>query len=94
MKKNVGGYDRIARFVVGPILLVGGAAAFAGALTLATGAVGAILAAVALVAGAVLIATAITQKCPLNRALGVDTYRGPAATDDSIDDERGAGRPS
>ncbi|ELZ29826.1 hypothetical protein C474_12356 [Halogeometricum pallidum JCM 14848] len=59
MQKNVGGYDRIARLVVGPLLAV----------------------------------TGITQKCPLNRALGIDTYRGETETDVETPG-RDAGRPS
>lgn len=30
MKKNVGGFDRIARLVIGPVLLVAGIAGYAG----------------------------------------------------------------
>ncbi|WP_101294296.1 YgaP family membrane protein [Halegenticoccus soli] len=92
MQKNVGGYDRIARFVVGPILLIVGLAAIGGFVTIAAGTLGAVLVAAALVVGAVLTVTAVTQKCPLNRALGIDTYRGPSATE--ADEEMKAGRPS
>jgi hypothetical protein len=75
MDKNVGGYDRLARFVVGPILLVVGLAAAGGLLSLAAGTAGLALAAVAILVGAILTVTAITQKCPLNSLLGLDTYR-------------------
>ena len=80
MEKNVGGYDRIARFVVGPILVLVGLAALGGLLTLAAGTLGLVLAAVALLVGLVLATTAVTQKCPLNRALGLNTYRGRGET--------------
>ena len=93
MEKNVGGYDRIARFVVGPILVVVGLASFGGLLTLAAGTLGLVLAAVALIVGLVLVTTAVTQKCPLNSVLGLNTYRGdtePATTDAETDS--GAGR--
>ena len=76
MKKNVGGYDRMARFVLGPVLLVVGLGGLGGVLTLGTGTVGIGLAVAALLVGAVLTVTATVQRCPLNRALGIDTYRG------------------
>ncbi|MFC6940423.1 DUF2892 domain-containing protein [Salinirubellus sp. GCM10025818] len=88
MEKNVGGYDRIARFVVGPILVVVGFAAFGGLLTLAAGTVGLALAAVALLVGIVFVTTATIQKCPLNAALGLNTYREREETE-SIDPETG-----
>jgi hypothetical protein len=78
MEKNVGGYDRTARFVVGPILVLVGLASLGGLFTLAAGTLGLVLAAVALLVGLVLATTAVTQKCPLNRALGLNTYRGEA----------------
>jgi len=76
MEKNVGGYDRIARFVVGPALIIVGAAAMLGLFTIAAGTLGLAIAAVALLVGLVLTVTATTQKCPLNNALGVNSYRG------------------
>ena len=78
MEKNVGGFDRTARFVVGPILIVVGLAAFGGLFTLAAGTLGLVLATVALLVGLVLATTAVTRKCPLNRALGLNTYRKEA----------------
>ena len=81
MEKNVGGYDRTARFVVGPILLLVGLASFGGLLTLAAGTLGLVLAAVALLVGLVLTTTAVTQTCPLNSVLGVNTYRGEPETE-------------
>ena len=91
MEKNVGGYDRIARFVVGPILVLVGIAAFGGLLTLAAGTLGLVLGAVALLVGLVLTTTAATQKCPLNSVLGMNTYRGGTETE-SGDAE--SGRPA
>jgi hypothetical protein len=86
MQKNVGGYDRLLRFVVGPILVVVGGAAFGGVLTLATGTVGLVLAGVALLVGAILTVTAVTQKCPLNSVLGLNTY-GNSAPERSVPDD-------
>lgn len=74
MKKNVGGYDRIARFVVGPLLIAVGGAAFGGLLTLASGTLGLVLAAAAVLIGGILTVTATTRKCPLNSAIGMNTY--------------------
>lgn len=76
MEKNVGGYDRIARFVVGPILIVVGAAALLGLFTIAAGTLGLAIAVVAVLVGLVLSVTATTQKCPLNSVVGLNTYRG------------------
>lgn len=86
MQKNVGGYDRIARLVVGPALIVVGAAAAVGILTLAAGTLGVALAALALLVGAVLLVTGLTRKCPLNSVLGMNTYRSPEAAESPADD--------
>ncbi|WP_225333461.1 YgaP family membrane protein [Halomicrobium urmianum] len=75
MEKNVGGYDRIARLVVGPILLLVAVAVLAGVVTV-TGLLGAALIVGALLVGLVLLVTGFTQRCPLNDVLGIDTYRG------------------
>lgn len=80
MEKNVGGYDRIARAIFGPVLIVVGAAALAGFVTIATGTLGFVLAGAALLVGAVLATTAVTQKCPLNNLFGIDTYKGEMQT--------------
>jgi hypothetical protein len=92
MKRNVGGYDRIARLVVGPVLFVVGAATLAGVVTPAAGTLGLALGALAVVVGAVLAATAITRTCPLNSVLGVDTYgtaSGPGSAADDADTRTG-----
>jgi hypothetical protein len=68
MNKNVGGIDRTARLVVGPLLLLVGIAAFVGVFPLGT--VGGV---VALVVGAVLTVTGAVQRCPLHTLLGIDT---------------------
>ena len=75
MDKNVGGYDRIARLVLGPILAIVGTVALFGFVTLAAGTLGVALAAIALLVGLVFVVTGLTQKCPLNSVLGLDTYR-------------------
>jgi hypothetical protein len=89
MKKNVGGYDRIARFVVGALLVAGGAASFAGLFTLASGTLGVVITALLVLVGAVLLATAATRTCPVNATLGIDTARG-ASTPESEPVERGS----
>lgn len=76
MEKNVGGFDRIARLVVGPLLVLAGIAGYVGVLVLAFGPVPQALASVLVfLVGVILAVTGITQKCPLNRILGFDTYR-------------------
>lgn len=70
MERNVGGYDRLARLVVGPVLLVVGVAAIAQILP-----IGLPLAGLALVVGAVLFVTAVVRQCPLNTLLGINTCK-------------------
>jgi hypothetical protein len=94
MQKNVGGYDRIARLVVGPLLVVVGAAAIAGLFSVASGTLGLVLAALAIVVGGVFVATGITQKCPINNALGVNTYRAKPEAEEPETADQTAGRPS
>lgn len=65
MKLNVGGYDRIGRFVLGVVLLlVGMAAPISGALQVAVF----VIAAIALV-------TAVVQYCPVNQLFGINTCK-------------------
>jgi hypothetical protein len=89
MEKNVGGYDRIARFVLGPALIVVGAAALLGLFTIAAGTLGLAIAVIAVLVGLVLSVTAVTQKCPLNNVLGMNTYRGEETTDSTTEGDVG-----
>ncbi|MFC6951735.1 DUF2892 domain-containing protein [Halorubellus litoreus] len=82
MQKNVGGYDRIARFVLGPILVIVGLAHVLEVFAIASGTLGLGIAVAAILVGAVFLVTAATQKCPLNSVLGFDTYK-PKTTDDT-----------
>ncbi|MFC6787277.1 DUF2892 domain-containing protein [Halobaculum halobium] len=76
MNKNVGGIDRIARLILGPILVLAGIAGYAGLLALAVGPLPQALTAILVfLIGAILLVTGLVQKCPLNRLLGLDTYR-------------------
>ena len=62
MKRNVGGIDRVLRFVLGITLLVVGyrnRERTAGTL--------------AFIAGSDICATAIIQRCPVNALVGLDT---------------------
>lgn len=68
MQKNVGGIDRLGRFVVGIVLAIAGIAALTGYWP-----VGSTIGGVALALSAVAVVTATTQKCPTNEALGIDT---------------------
>jgi hypothetical protein len=86
MERNVGGYDRTARLVVGPILIVVGVASLAGVLGLAAGTAGLALGVGALLVGAILTATGLIRTCPLNGLVGLNTYRG--GTGRSSADER------
>jgi hypothetical protein len=83
MEKNVGGYDRIARLVVGPVLVLVGVAGAAGFLSLAVFGISTLVVGVlALLVGAILTVTGVTQKCPLNSVLGFDTYRPSASREE------------
>lgn len=61
MKRNVGGADRRARLVLGPVLV--------GAGIRKGGALGAVVAG----AGAVLLVTGAVGYCPAHSVLGIDT---------------------
>jgi hypothetical protein len=75
MKKNVGGMDRIARLVVGPLLIMTGVAGYVGLLTLAVGPLPQALTSVLVfLVGIILLVTGLVQKCSLNRVLGFNTY--------------------
>jgi hypothetical protein len=68
MEQNVGGYDRIVRLVVGPLLLLVGLGILAEMLPLSFP-----LGILALLVGVVFIVTGMTKMCVLNSLLGVDT---------------------
>lgn len=70
MDKNVGSLDRLARLVLGGLLILAGLAGYLGTLEL-----GLTIAGLALVIGAVLLATGATQRCPLWAVLRVNTRR-------------------
>jgi uncharacterized membrane protein HdeD (DUF308 family) len=72
MERNVGGLDRTVRLVVGPLALLAGLGVFADLLP-ANPLVGGAL----LVVGVVLTVTGVTQRCLLNRLLGIDTCPRP-----------------
>ena len=75
MNKNVGGTDRVARLVLGVVLIVAGIAGYAGLLPLAVGPLPqALTAVVVFVLGAVLLATGLARRCLLNRLVGLDTH--------------------
>lgn len=74
MDRNVGGFDRTARLVTGPLLLFIGILSFVGPVELGQwGSLGVIAAGTLLVAGAILTGTGVTQKCPANEIAGLDT---------------------
>jgi hypothetical protein len=70
MEKNVGGFDRTARLIGGPILLLVGLAWLVGMFALDLW-----LGAVVLLVGAILTVTGVTRKCPANSILGMNTFR-------------------
>ena len=75
MKKNVGGLDRTARLILGPIFVVVGVAVAAGFLDIGlVGTLGLAVTAVILVADAIFVITGTTQKCPANKVAGINTH--------------------
>lgn len=68
MERNVGGLDRTARLVVGALLAIAGIAVLLGYLEAGTA-----IGAGAVVVAAILLATGVTQTCPINSAAGIDT---------------------
>lgn len=68
MEKNVGGYDRIGRIVIGLLIALAGLAALA-----ELWAVSIWVGVLALAIGAILLVTGATQQCPINEAAGIDT---------------------
>ena len=88
MEKNVGGYDRIARLVLGPILVIAALGIYFEMFAVA-GLLGAALIVGGLLVGSVFVVTGATQVCPLNRALGLDTYRGDTTEETTPESEIG-----
>jgi len=76
VEKNVGGTDRTARLILGPVLLVVALAALTGFVALDLW----LLVVVALV-GAILTVTGAVQTCPANSLFGLDTYRPTERTE-------------
>ncbi|WP_302080102.1 YgaP family membrane protein [Salinibaculum rarum] len=70
MEQNVGGLDRTARLVVGPILAIVGIATLLEVLDLGT-----VFGAAALLFGVVFLVTGLTRVCFLHRLLGINTCR-------------------
>ncbi len=68
MERNVGGYDKLARLVVGPVLILVGIAVVAELLEF-----GLVVGAAALLVGVVFTVTGSVQKCPLNSLFGINT---------------------
>ncbi len=96
MQKNVGGYDRLARSLLGLALVILAVAAW-GEYVVLTGFVGAAVIWGALVVGLALLVAAVTQKSLLNEAFGFDTYGDPTSVDaetDADDVESRRGRPT
>ncbi|MFC4248948.1 DUF2892 domain-containing protein [Natribaculum luteum] len=72
MEPNVGGFDRTVRIALGLAFLSIALAAVASGSTLGESTRTVLVAGTSLVA-AVLLASAILQRCPVNRLLGIDT---------------------
>lgn len=70
MEQNVGGLDRTARLVAGPLLLLVGIAVLAEMLEFGT-----VVGVAAVVVGAVFLGTGLTQRCLLHRIFGINTCK-------------------
>jgi hypothetical protein len=76
MKKNVGGWDRTVRLVVGVVLLGVAVAGFADLITYEVGPITTMIgSAILVILGVILVVTGALQQCVLNQLLGIDTYR-------------------
>ncbi|PSQ16492.1 DUF2892 domain-containing protein [Halobacteriales archaeon QS_8_69_26] len=77
MQKNVGGPDRVARLVLGPVLVALGAASYLGYVFPVDDAAGRTVAGVVVLSGLVFLATGAIQRCAFNRLTGTNTYEEP-----------------
>jgi uncharacterized membrane protein HdeD (DUF308 family) len=68
MERNVGGMDRTARLVLGPLLAVVGLAVVFDVVSTNVYLGGALV-----VVGAIFLVTGAVQQCPINSLLGVNT---------------------
>lgn len=94
MKQNVGGYDRIARLVLGVVLVAAGAVGYAGVLDLAVLGIPALAVEVAAVlVGLALLVTGWLRSDPVTAALGIDTASGDVTTGEGGEETPGAERP-
>ncbi|WP_181686264.1 YgaP family membrane protein [Halorhabdus salina] len=76
MEKNVGGWDRTVRLVIGVVLLGVAMAGFAELLTYEIGPITTMIgSAILAILGVLLVVTGALQQCVLNQVLGIDTYR-------------------
>ena len=69
MERNVGGFDRTARLVAGPLLALVGVAALLGTIPGGT-----VVGVALLVVGLVFVGTGLTQRCLIHRVFGFDTF--------------------
>jgi hypothetical protein len=82
MEKNVGGIDRTARLLLGPILLIVAIAGFTGVISLSAAPQWG-----ALVVGMLMTVTGTTQFCPLFKILGVSTASGGSSSSSEFESE-------
>lgn len=68
MERNVGGLDRTARLVLGPLLAIAGLAIVLGYVV-----TNVYIGAALVLVGVVFLVTGAVQQCPINKLLGVDT---------------------
>jgi hypothetical protein len=68
MERNVGGLDRTARLVLGPLLAIAGLAIVLGYLV-----TNVYLGAALVLVGVIFLVTGAIQQCPINQLLGVNT---------------------
>lgn len=77
MEKNVGGLDKKARVVLGPVLVAIGVAVAAGYPDVGlAGTTELAVTVLGLVAGAIFVVTGATETCPANKIAGIDTHDG------------------
>lgn len=93
MIQNVGGYDRLARLVLGVLLVAVGIVGFVGLVDLAVLGLPALaVGIVAVLLGLALLVTGWMRTDPVTAALGIDTTADDVATE-GVDETAGAEQP-
>ncbi len=87
-KQNVGGSERVARGVIGPLAIGIGVGSLAGLVAVVGGLAGTVVSVILVLAGLRMCQTAITQRCYMNAVLGRDSCRLSGVEGEPVDETR------